>query len=149
MDFERLKEYMLSAENFNYLNGIKVTEIRDGYCEAEVELTKWSMNPQGVAHGSLTFALCDVVTGVASVTGGRSMLTLNSSFNFLRAGTGKRLRAVGERIKEGRTTGLFEARVYDDENRLIAKGDFTVYFTGQPVVLPDDEAADGQSTWSK
>lgn len=147
MDFNRLKAYMNTAENFNLHNGLVVTEIREGYCAAEVALTKWSLNPQGVAHGSLVFALCDVVTGVAAVTGGRSMLTMNSNINFLRPGTGKQLRAVAECIKDGRTTGLFEARVYDDNGKLVAKGDFTVYYTGQAVVLPGEEPLEGQPVW--
>ncbi|HHU22883.1 MAG TPA: PaaI family thioesterase [Clostridiales bacterium] len=85
-------------------------------------MTKRSLNPQGCAHGSLVFALCDVATGVAAASDGRSLLTLNSSINFLRPGTGEYLRAVSTCVKEGKTTSVFEAAVYDDRNRLVAKG---------------------------
>lgn len=139
MNYELLKVYRNSAENFNRYNGIVVTEIRDGYCEAEVEMTKWSLNPMGVAHGGLIFTLCDVVTCVAAATSGKMMLTLNSSISFLRPGKGKKIHAVGECIKEGRTTGLFEAKVYDEENRLISKGDFTLYYTGEKIPLPEGD----------
>jgi acyl-CoA thioesterase len=100
------------------------------------------MNPQGCAHGSLIFALCDVVTGVAAASGGRSMLTLNSTINFLRPGTGEYLRAVAACVKDGKTTGVFEAEVYDDQDRMVAKGVFTVYYSGIPVVLPGEDSDD-------
>jgi hypothetical protein len=32
LDLERFKEHMNTAENFNLHNGLKVVEIREGYC---------------------------------------------------------------------------------------------------------------------
>ncbi|MGI5936819.1 MAG: PaaI family thioesterase [Oscillospiraceae bacterium] len=148
LDLKKFKEYMNTAENFNLHNGLEVVEIREGYCECRVKLTKNSMNPQGYAHGSLIFALCDEATGVAAAAGGRSMLTLNSSINFLRPGTGEYLRAVATCVKDGKTTGVFEAIVYDDQDRMVAKGVFTIYYTGIPVVLPGTARNPADRTWN-
>ena len=134
MYFERVKELLNNKENFALYNGLEVTVVKDKYCEVEVEITSNGLNPQGIAHGGLIFTLCDVATGVAAVSTGRSVLTLNSSINFIAPGKGKKLRAVGECIKDGRTIGLFEARVYDESDKLIAKGDFTIFYTGEFIV---------------
>lgn len=147
LDLNKFKKFINEAENFNTYNGLVCTVVEPGYCEAEVELTKWSMNPQGVAHGSLIFTLCDVVTGMAAATTGRSMLTQNASIYFLRPGLGEKLRCVSQVVKDGRTTGLIEAMVYDDKDRLIAKGEFTVYYTGEPIILPGDDVEPGENTW--
>jgi acyl-CoA thioesterase len=142
MDHQDFLEYMNTARNFNTHNGFRVVELREEYCVAEVDLTRDGMNPQGVAHGSLLFGLCDEVTGLAAASTGRSMLTLDASIHFLRPGTGKTLRAESVLIKNGRTTGLFEAKVTDDEGRLVAKGEFTVYYTGSKVDISERRARD-------
>jgi len=147
MDFGLFKKYMNTADNFNMHNGLVVTEIGEGVCELEVELSKCSMNPQGGAHGGLIFTMCDVSCGVAAISGGRSMLTLNSNISFLRPGTGKKLRARAECVKDGRTIGLFEAKVFDDEDKLIAKGEFTMYYTGEKIVFSSEEKPEAQFVW--
>lgn len=135
-DWNKLLDFMNTERNFNSHNGIKVTKIEDGFCEAEVLLTTDGRNPQGVAHGSLIFALADVVTGVASVTSGKGMLTLNASINFLRAVSDGVVRARAHRVREGRTTGLFNAEIFDEKDRLLATGSFTIYYTGE-LQLPE------------
>ena len=139
----RMREYLNTAEGFNRLNKLEFMEVRPGYCECRVALTKWSLNPQGVAHGSLVFALCDGATGVAAAATGRNMLTLCAGIHFLRPGTGEELRCVAELVKDGRTTALADAKVYDDRGRLVATGEFTVYYTGGEIELPATGAAWG------
>ena len=136
-DWNGLLEFMNTEKNFNSHNGIRVTKIEDGYCEAEVLLTANGKNPQGVAHGSLIFALADVVTGVAAVTTGKGMLTLSASINFMHAVADGTVHAVARRVREGHTTGVFSAEIYDDAGRLAAVGSFTVYYTGE-LQLPED-----------
>lgn len=135
-------EYINKARNFNSHNGIRVTELRDEYCEVEAAITVDALNPQQVAHGSFVYALMDLATGMASASTGRNMLTLDATVHYLRPGRGEKLRAVAEVIKSGRTTGLYESRVYDDEGRLCAKGEFTVYFTGGEIDLDERRRRD-------
>ncbi len=142
MDHSDFIEYINNARNFNSHNGLKVTALRDEYCEVEAPVTVDSLNPQQVAHGSFVYALMDLATGMASASTGRNMLTLDATVHYLRPGKGKTLRAVAEMVKTGRTTGLYESRVYDDEGRLCAKGEFTVYFTGGEIDLDERRRRD-------
>jgi len=57
LDMARFKEFMNEAPGFNRHNGIRFTVVEEGYCECEVDLTQEGRNPQGVAHGSLLFAV--------------------------------------------------------------------------------------------
>jgi uncharacterized protein (TIGR00369 family) len=51
----------------------------------------------------------------------RAGRTLQASIYYLRPGKGAYLRAVGRRIKSGRTTGLAEVEVFDEDDRMVAK----------------------------
>ena len=109
-----------------------VTEVGDGTSVVEVKLVQESLNPLGMAHGGLIFTLCDVATGVAARTGGRITVTLDSNIHFLRrAKDTEKLVARGRVVKEGRTTGLVTAEVFNDEGKLIATADMTVYYVDE------------------
>ena len=111
---------------FNSHNHIVVTEV------VEVEMTQDAMNPLGMAHGGLIFSMCDVATGVAARTGGRITVTLDSSIQFLRPGKDtSKLVAHGRVVKEGRTTGLVTAEVFNDAGELLATASVMVYYVDE------------------
>lgn len=119
-------------KGFNSHNHIVVTEVGDGTSVVEVKLVQESLNPLGMAHGGLIFTLCDVATGVAARTGGRITVTLDSSIHFLRpAKDTPKLIAHGRVVKEGRTTGLAVAEVFNAEGVLLATADVTVYYVDE------------------
>lgn len=142
LDMERFRAYMNEAAGFNRRNGIRFTVVEEGYCECEVELTEDSLNPQGVAHGSLIFALCDCVTGMATASTGRGMLTQAAHIHYLRPGTGTKLTARSRLIHNGRQTALCIGEVFDDQDRLVATGQFEVFYTSDGLRLPE-KGADG------
>ena len=133
IDFEQLKERKNKSPFFDVYNGIFVTKISEGYCEAEVELTEHSLNPAGLAHGGLIYTLCDIVSGVAATTLGKAVLTLSSSMDFLRPGVSGKMKAVGTCVKVGKTVGVYDANVYDEQGRHIARGSFHYYFTDTDI----------------
>ena len=136
LDMEQFKAYMNESEGFNRHNGIRFTVVEEGYCECEPEMTRESLNPQGVAHGSLLFALCDCVTGMATATTGRSMLTQSATIHYLRPGTGGKLTAKSRLIKNGRRTALCVGEVFDEEGRLLVTSQFEVFYTSDSLTLP-------------
>lgn len=70
-----------------------------------------------------------MATGVAVRTGGRITVSLDSSIHFLRAAKDTpKLVAHGRVVKEGRTTGLAVAEVFNAEGVLLATADVTVYY---------------------
>lgn len=114
---------------FNRYNRIQVVDVDDGTSVVEVSLTKESLNPLGIAHGGLIFSLCDVATGVAARTGGRSTVSQDASVYFLRPGANtEKLTARGRVIREGGRSGLAEAEVYTDDGTLIAKASVTIHY---------------------
>ncbi len=133
MDLIKFKELLNTLPSFNSFNNIKFTVVEEGYCECQVELTQAGRNPQGVAHGSLLFQLCDCVTGAASASFDRDMLTQSASIHYLRPASSGILTAKSRLIRVGRRTALFGAEVYDDRDRLLCTGEFEIFYVGGDV----------------
>lgn len=114
---------------FNAHNGIELVDVDDGVSVVEVRLLPQGLNPHEIAHGGLIFSLCDVATGVAARTGGRSTVTQDASIYFLKPGRNtEKLTCRGRVLKEGRTTAICEAEVFTDDGTLIAKSTTTVFY---------------------
>lgn len=126
-------------QGFNSHNHIVVTEVGQGTSVVEVALTQDAMNPLGIAHGGLIFSLCDVATGVAARTGGRITVTLDSSIHFLRSAKDtQKIVAHARVVKEGRTTGLVTAEVFNDDGVLLANADVMVYYVDESRYVDAD-----------
>lgn len=136
LDMEEFRAYMNESGGFNRHNGIRFTVVEEGYCECEVDITKDSLNPQGVVHGSLLFALCDCVTGMATATTDRGMLTQAAHIHYLRPGTGKTLRARSRLIRNGRQTAFCLGEVFDEAGRLLVTSQFDIFYTSDRLTLP-------------
>ena len=105
-------------QGFNSHNHVVVTEVGEGTSVVEVKMTQDGMNPLNMAH--------------AVRTGGRITVTLDSSIHFLRpAKDTPKLVAHGRVVKEGRTTGLAVAEVFNAEGVLLATADVTVYYVDE------------------
>ena len=130
-EFQDLIDYANSRPDFNKCNGIKLVEIRKNYTECRVDLTEDSFNLQGFVHGGLLFSICDVASGYSVSGDSRRCVTSGASFSYLNKVTTvqKYIRAVAIPLKIGRRTAVAECCVYDDEDKLIAKGTFNYFFT--------------------
>ena len=116
-------------QGFNAHNGIELVDVDDGTCVVEVTLKPQGLNPLQIAHGGLIFSLCDVATGVAARSGGRSTVSQNASISFMRPGRNTaKLTCRGRVLKEGRTTAVCEAEVFTDDGTLIAISTVTAFY---------------------
>ena len=128
--YQPLMDYVNNLDDYNFCNAIKLTDIGKDYAECRVDLFSGSFNPQGFVHGGLLFAICDVATGYAVSGDERRCVTACSSFNFLhevRAGQ-KFIRAEGRAVSVCEKTAVVEGLVYDENDRLVAKGTFNYVF---------------------
>ena len=118
---------MNSCSGFNMHNGIVISDISDELCVVEGELVPQTMNPLGMAHGGFVYSLCDVAAGALVRQFEPNFVTLSASINYLRPSRGTRLRAEGRLVKKGRTVSVVDTFVYDDQDRLTARGSFEIY----------------------
>lgn len=104
----------------------------EGSATASVELGPPHLNPNGVAHGAVAFALMDTAMGAAVVSildDTQLCATIEIHTRYHRSAAGGTIRAEAEVMTAGRRLVQLEAKTYDDEDRLIASatGSFAVF----------------------
>jgi len=74
-------------------------------------------------HGGVVAALIDI-TGHAAIAAKlhHSVATIDLRVDYLRLAAGSTLRAVGTVVKVGRTIGIVDIRMTDDQDRAVAIG---------------------------
>lgn len=126
--YEQIKERINSDNHFLQSSRMRVTEVRDGFASVEMDIDEQILNIYGKVHGGALFSLMDTAAGAASFTTGQESVTLTASINYIRPGTGGRLIAHASRVSAGRTTGVYEVFIYNDLDKLLCRGTFTMYF---------------------
>ena len=109
-------------------NGFQVEELTNEYCKMSVELTENGVNPNGIAHGGLLFGLADTTMGILARTTGRNIVTLNADIDYLKPGKGKKITCIAEPLKVGKTTAVYRANLYTEDNVLISTSTGTFIF---------------------
>lgn len=132
MDEMKNQEALIKRLNGNsqYLqsNDMKVTELRRGYARVEMIIDRQILNVHGFVHGGALFSLADTAAGAASFATGRDSVTLTGSINYIKPGKGGKLIGVATEISAGRTTGVYEVFIYNDESVLLSRATFTMFF---------------------
>jgi uncharacterized protein (TIGR00369 family) len=110
------------------LIGFRLTEIQEGTATVEFEAGPQHANPMGTLHGGILCDIADAAMGLAyasSLAEGESFTTLELKINFLKPIWSGKLIAQGRIAKSGRTIGLVECDVLDDQSRLVARASST------------------------
>ena len=128
VDYNALKERLNKEDRFCAYNGIRLTEIREGYAEAELTVTEHSLNGLGIVQGGALFTLCDLAFAGASNSYGKISIGLGSSISFIRPGSGEKLIAEARMASAGKTTCVCDVTVHNADGKLVAKSTMTGYF---------------------
>jgi len=107
--------------------GVTITSATQDEVRAELTVGPEHLQSYGIVHGGVH---CGVIESLASIGAalfafprGQSVVGLENTTSFIRAvRAGARLRAVATPITRGRRTQVWEARVLDDEEKLVATG---------------------------
>ena len=105
------------------LLGIELVGMEDGVCTMRLEAGERHSNPMGTIHGGVLCDLADAAMGMAyfsQLEPGESFTTLELKINFLRPFWTGTLVARGRVVHRGRSVGLTECDVVDEQERLIA-----------------------------
>jgi uncharacterized protein (TIGR00369 family) len=110
------------------LIGFRLTSIEPGQAAIEFEATERHANPMGTLHGGVLCDIADAAMGMAyasTLEEGQTFTTLELKINFLKPVWNARLQAVAKVVKGGRTIGLVECDVTDDQQQLVARATST------------------------
>jgi uncharacterized protein (TIGR00369 family) len=110
------------------LIGLEAVGIENGEAIMELEAGEQHSNPMGTLHGGILCDLADAAMGMAyfsQLEPGETFTTLELKINYLRPFWTGKLIAHGRVVHRGRTVGMTECDVVDDQGRLIAKATST------------------------
>jgi len=110
------------------LIGFHIDSVKPGEAIIKFEATEAHANPMGTLHGGVLCDIADAAMGIAyssNLEEGESFTTLELKINFLKPIWKARLLATGRVIKQGRTVGLVECDVTDEQGSLVARATST------------------------
>ena len=127
--FETLKNELNTNDIFCRENGIQLTEIREGYAEASMEIDEHKFNANDVVQGGAIFTLADFAfAGASNSFEGVRCSSMGATINFLRPGAGAHLTARAQVVNLGKRSCLVETDVFNDSGKLVAKVTTTGFF---------------------
>lgn len=110
------------------LIGFKLVSAKDGEAVVELDANARHANPMGTLHGGVLCDIADAAMGIAYASlleENESFTTLELKINFLKPVWNAHLRAIGIVVKRGKTAGLTECTILDEEDNLIARASST------------------------
>jgi 1,4-dihydroxy-2-naphthoyl-CoA hydrolase len=116
------------------LIGLEYLELAGDRVVARIPVAP-NTQPYGLLHGGATAALCETIgsMGTALAVGLERIVTgIELNVNHLRAVRTGHVTATGTPLHVGRTTAVWDMRVHDDEDRLVAVGRLTLAIRDAP-----------------
>ena len=110
------------------LIGFDIAEVEPGRTVVTLEAGPQHANPMGTLHGGVLCDIADAAMGMAYAAAlgeGESFTTLELKINFLKPVRTGKLTATGRVVKAGRTVGLVECDIVDDQDSLVARASST------------------------
>jgi 1,4-dihydroxy-2-naphthoyl-CoA hydrolase len=130
MSMPSAKEINGLLEGYHRLFGLEVLELSDAEVRARVPVRDDLKQGAGILHGgvyaSLAESISSLATHMAVMPEGNMAAGLSNCTNFLRPITEGAVHAHATRLHRGRTTWVWDVRMYDDENRTCAVTRMTI-----------------------
>lgn len=132
--YEKLMQRHRDSRGFLKLMGAVPERVEPGGAVVALKLRPEHLNDGGIAHGGCLFTLADSAAGLAALSRGKRVVTLSSSFNYLRpARDTEKIIAEATEVKYGRTIAVYDVTVKSDEGKLLCKGVFDFYVLEESV----------------
>jgi 1,4-dihydroxy-2-naphthoyl-CoA hydrolase len=107
--------------------GVTITKATEDEVRAELTVGTQHLQGYGIVHGGvhcgLIESLASIGAAIFALPRNQSVVGLENNTSFVRAvRAGAKLHAVSTPVTRGRRTQVWEARVLDDQDRLVATG---------------------------
>ena len=123
---------MLATDAFTEWLGIEVLESEVGNCKLKMTVREEMCNGFGIIHGGITFSLADSALAFSANPHGRLSLALECSISYPKAvNVGDELTATSEEISLTNKTGIYDIKVHNQHQELVAIFKGTVYRTSK------------------
>lgn len=123
-----IAQYMLNQDYFSQWLGIQILEIKEKYCLLKMTIRKEMINGLRTAHGGIAFSFADTALAFSSNNTNDASVALNCIINFTKAiKEGDTLQAESILISDTRKTGVYDIKITNQNQDLVASFRGTVY----------------------
>jgi acyl-CoA thioesterase len=132
---EDVVDHLVKHDLFSQWLGIEVVEINAGYSKIKMLVRPEMINGFGIVHGGVTFSLADSCFAFACNNRNVLSVALDTSINFIKpVHVGDVLTAEALEIHHGKSTGLYQVRVTNQNQHLVALFKGTCHRSGKPLI---------------
>jgi acyl-CoA thioesterase len=126
--------HMMKHDLFSQWLGVEVLEISEGSSRIRMVVRQEMINGFGIVHGGIAFALADSAFAFACNNRNNLSVALDTSINFLKpVAVGDNLEATAREIHNGRSTGLYQVEIRNQNKDVVALFKGTCFRTGKPL----------------
>ena len=128
-------DHMMKNDLFSQWLGIQVLEANGGYSKIKMQVREEMINGFGIVHGGIAFSLADSAFAFACNSRNNLSLALDTSINFLKpVNVGDVIIAEAKEIHNGRSTGLYQITITNQDQLTVAVFKGTCFRTGKALV---------------
>jgi len=129
MNPDQIVHLMLRNDFFSQWLGIRLLEVRPGFCCLFMQVRKEMLNGFGIAHGGITYSLADSALAFASNAGGKKSLSIETSIHHLeKVKENDELKAIASLEFESEKFGHYSIRIFSSDSQ--GKEKIVAYFKG-------------------
>ncbi len=128
-------EKVFEQDLFSQWLGIEILEIQEGYSKIAMTVREEMINGLGIVHGGIAFSLADSAFAFACNNRNNLSVALDTSINFLKpVHVGDRLEAIAIEVHNGRSTGLYQISISNQNQVVVAIFKGTCFRTGKTIL---------------
>ena len=132
---KRVVEKMMQDDLFSQWLGIEVLQIKEGYSKIKMLVRNEMINGLGIVHGGIAFSLADSAFAFACNNRNNLSVALDTSINFLKpVHINDVLIAEAKEIHNGRSTGLYQIAITNQNDHIVALFKGTCFRTNKKLV---------------
>lgn len=132
---KRTVDHLLKNDLFSQWLGVEVIEIKEGYSKIKMTIRKEMINGFGIVHGGVTFSLADSAFAFACNNRNNLSVALDTSINFIKpVHVDDVLIAEAIELHNGKSTGLYQISITNQNDHLVAVFKGTCFRTGKKLV---------------
>ena len=123
-------QIMLQHDAFSQWMNVEVQEIGPGFCKVSCKINAEMLNGFHILHGGISYALADSALAFASNAYGTQCVSIETSISHTKkAILGDSLVAECKELHRGKTTGIYEVKVTNQDQKTIALFKGTVHIS--------------------
>ena len=132
---QQVVSQMMKDDLFSQWLGIEVIEIAEGCSKIKMTVRKEMMNGLGIVHGGIAFSLADSAFAFACNNRNVLSVALDTSINFLKpVHVGDILTAEAKELHNGKSTGLYQINISNQQQQLVAVFKGTCFRTHRKII---------------